>query len=121
LKVIERGPGWHGRIFYAQSMTFAHDDFAQGSSVNEHCHPEQEVWQVVEGTLEITIDGVSQVAGPGWVAIVPPNVLHSVKAITRGKAIVVNHPLRDNVDRSTLVRAASDPRRLSTRPRHVIP
>jgi quercetin dioxygenase-like cupin family protein len=94
LEVIERRPGWHGRIFHTSSMTFAHYEFEQGSSVHDHCHPQEEVWQVIEGTLEITIGGVSHVAGPGWIAIVPPNVPHAVKAITDGKAIVVDHPLR---------------------------
>jgi len=33
-------------------------------------------------------------AGPGFVAIVPPNTTHEVKALTAGKAIVVDYPLR---------------------------
>lgn len=94
LQAIERRPGWRGRIFRSPSVTFAHYEFAQGSSIHEHFHPQEEVWQVIEGTLVITIGGTSQVVGPGWVGIVPPNVPHAVKAITDGKAIVVDHPLR---------------------------
>jgi len=33
--------------------------------------------------------------GPGFVAIVPPNAPHSVKAISGGKVIIVDYPLRD--------------------------
>ncbi len=29
LPVIERLPGWHGRYFHSQNMTFAHYDFAR--------------------------------------------------------------------------------------------
>jgi quercetin dioxygenase-like cupin family protein len=95
LTVIERRPGWRGRIFHSPSMTFAHYDFAQGSSIQAHFHPQEEVWQVIEGKLEITIGEVTQVAGPGWAGIVPPKVPHAVKALTSGKAIVVDYPLRE--------------------------
>jgi quercetin dioxygenase-like cupin family protein len=57
-------------------------------------HPQEEVWQIIEGELEITIDGVAHLAGPGFVAIVPQDTLHSVRAISGGKAIVVDYPLR---------------------------
>jgi hypothetical protein len=34
-----------------------------------------------------------QVARPGSVAIVPGNVRHSIKALTEGRAIIVDYPL----------------------------
>jgi len=94
LPIVERLPGWYGRYFHSQNMTFAHYDFTQGSSIHEHFHPEEEVYEVIEGDLEVTIDGVAQVARAGWVAIVPGNVRHSVKALTDGKAIIVDYPAR---------------------------
>jgi quercetin dioxygenase-like cupin family protein len=75
-------------------MTFAHYGFKRGSSIHEHLHPEEEVYEVIEGELEVTIDGVAQIAKPGVVAIVPANVRHSVKALTEGKAIIVDYPAR---------------------------
>src|SRR5882724_10926926 len=94
LKVIERLPGWHGRFFHSPSMTFWHYDFTRGSSIHEHFHPQEEVWEIVDGELEVTIDGVTQMARPGVVAIVPAGVKHSVRALTDGRAIVVDYPLR---------------------------
>lgn len=94
LPVIERLPGWHGRYFHSSSMTFAHYDFVRGSSIHQHFHPQEEVYEVIEGELEITIDGVSQIARAGMAAIVPSNVAHSVKALTDGRAIIVDYPLR---------------------------
>src|ERR1700729_1266964 len=94
LEIIERLPGWHGRYFHSQHMTFAHYDFARGSSIHEHFHPEEEVYEVVEGELEMTIDGSVEIAKPGLVAIVPANVRHSVKALTNGKVIIVDYPAR---------------------------
>jgi hypothetical protein len=37
LPVIERLPGWFGRYFHSQNMTFAHYDFVAGSSIR--CAP----------------------------------------------------------------------------------
>jgi hypothetical protein len=81
LEVIERLPGWYGRYFHSPSMTFAHYDFKSGSSIHEH----------------LTIDGVKRVARPGLVGIVPSNVRHSVKALTDGRAIIVDYPLRTDM------------------------
>src|SRR5216683_441602 len=94
LDVIERLPGWYGRYFHSASMTFAHYDFKRGASIHEHSHPQEEVYEVIEGELEITISGVIRRLVAGYVGIVPPNALHSVKAISSGKVIVVDYPLR---------------------------
>ena len=94
LGVVERKPGWFGRFFDSPSMTFAHYEFTAGSTVHEHSHPQEEVWQVIEGELEIDVDGEVGTVGPGVAAIVPPNVRHAVKALASGKAIVVDYPLR---------------------------
>jgi len=98
LPVIERLPGWYGRYFHSPSMTFAHYDFTRGASIHEHFHPEEEVYEVIEGELEVTIDGVTQTVRAGLVAIVPANVRHSVKALTDGRAIIVDHPSRRGFD-----------------------
>lgn len=94
LRVTERLPGWFGRYFHSPNMTFAHYDFRGGSSIHEHFHPEEEVYEVLEGELEIAIDGVAHVIRPGLAAIVPSNARHSVKALTDGRAIIVDHPSR---------------------------
>jgi quercetin dioxygenase-like cupin family protein len=94
LPVVERLPGWRGRYFHTQNMTFAHYDFTRGSSIHEHYHPEEEVYEVIAGELEITIDGVAQIASAGLVAIVPGNARHSVKALSDGRVIIVDYPAR---------------------------
>src|SRR5271169_6403198 len=96
LPVIERLPGWNGRYFHSTHMTFAHYNFTRGSSIHEHFHPEEEVYEVIEGELEVTIDGEARIARAGLVAIVPSNVRHSVKALTDGRAIIVDHPTRSD-------------------------
>jgi len=94
LRVTERLPGWSGRYFHSANMTFAHYDFKRGSTIHEHFHSQEEVYEVIEGELELTIDGATQIARAGLVGIVPSNVPHSVKALTDGRAIIVDYPLR---------------------------
>lgn len=94
LAAIERRPGWRGRFFDSPSMTFAHYEFDAGSTIHEHSHFQEEVWEVIEGELEITIDGLTKCAGAGFAAIVPSDTLHSIRATTNGKAIVIDYPLR---------------------------
>ncbi|HKW57891.1 MAG TPA: cupin domain-containing protein [Candidatus Acidoferrum sp.] len=94
LEVIERLPGWYGRYFHSSNMTFAHYDFRRGATIHEHSHPQEEVYEVLDGQLEMTIDGAPHTLRSGLVAIVPSNVRHSVKALTDGRAIIVDHPLR---------------------------
>ena len=65
LEAVERRPGWYGRYFDSPSMTFAHYEFTEGSTIHEHSHPQEEVWQVIEGELEIDLDGDVRIAGPG--------------------------------------------------------
>ena len=78
-------------------MTFAHYDFKRGSSIHEHSHPQEEVYEVIEGELELTVNGVTKIAKPGVVGIVPSNMQHSVKALTDGKLIVVDYPSRPEI------------------------
>jgi quercetin dioxygenase-like cupin family protein len=79
LPVIERLPGWYGRYFHSPNMTFAHYDFTRGASIHERFHPQEEVYEVTEGELEVNIDGAAMIARAGLVAIVPGGVPHSVK------------------------------------------
>jgi quercetin dioxygenase-like cupin family protein len=94
LQPTERLPGWRGRYFDSPSMTFAYYEFDAGSSIHEHHHPQEEVWHVIEGELEITIAGVTRRSGAGEVGIVPGNTPHGVTAVSDGRAIVVDYPLR---------------------------
>ena len=93
LEVVERRPGGPGATRFAQ-----HD--LRSLRVQRGLHdpralaPQEEVWQVIEGELEIDVDGDVRIAGPGLAAIVPPNVRHQVRALTDGKAIIVDYPLR---------------------------
>ena len=94
MKTGEPLPGWKGRFWHSDSMSFAHYDVETGYSIHEHHHPNEEVWVIIEGRFEVTIGDETQVVGPGAVAVAPADVPHSVRVLEGGRAFVANHPLR---------------------------
>ena len=97
LSVKEPREGWTGRFFHSRNMTFAYYTVEAGAWIHEHSHPNDEVWNVIDGQLEITIAGETHVAGPGCAVVVPPDTVHSLKALTAVRAIVVDQPRRDSI------------------------
>jgi quercetin dioxygenase-like cupin family protein len=83
-------------------MTLAYYEFDKDSWIHEHAHESEEVWNVVEGTLEITLDGETRTVS-GWSAVsVASNVPHAVTALSDGRAIVVDYPRRDTIGGITI-------------------
>lgn len=108
LPVREPRPGWRGRFFHSDHMTFVYYDIEPGSSVHPHHHPNEEVWHVVEGELTLTLDGVERTLRPGEAAVVPADVEHSARAPGHCRVIVVDYPLRTQVGGIEVMAGASE-------------
>ena len=78
LPVKEPRSGWQGRFFHSENLTLAYYTVKAGATIHEHSHSNDEVWNVVEGRLEITVAGETRVVSPGSAAVVPPNTRHSM-------------------------------------------
>ena len=94
LTPFEKGAGWRARLFHTGTMTISHWEFDAGASVHPHHHPQEEVWEILGGVVELTIGEVAKIARPGVIAVVPPNTIHSVRALEAGRAVVIDSPLR---------------------------
>ncbi|HMI94298.1 MAG TPA: cupin domain-containing protein [Polyangiales bacterium] len=94
LAVLDKRPGWRGRLFHSQNNTFVWWEFDRGADIHRHDHEQEEVWHVIDGELEVTVAETTQRCGPGTVVIIPPSTPHSVLVLSAGHAIVVDHPLR---------------------------
>jgi quercetin dioxygenase-like cupin family protein len=97
LEPKEPRKGWKGRFFHSPNMTFAYYAVEAGGWIHNHSHPNDEVWNVIDGQLEITVDGEARVVGAGCAVVIPPGTTHSVKALTDALAIVVDHPPRHSI------------------------
>src|SRR5258705_1974658 len=92
----DRGPkpGWHGRFFHSQHMTFAYYDLDPGASLHLHSHPNEEVWHVIEGELELTLGDETRTVRAGSAVVVPSDMKHAVAVNAACRVIVVDHPVR---------------------------
>jgi quercetin dioxygenase-like cupin family protein len=96
LPPLEIAPGIIGRIVTADSMTVAHVTITAGSILPEHAHVHEQVVNVVEGELALTVDGETYSLVPGTAMVLPSNVPHSGKAITDVRVVDVFHPVRED-------------------------
>jgi mannose-6-phosphate isomerase-like protein (cupin superfamily) len=87
-------PGWTARFFHSDHMTFSYTEVDAGVAVHAHHHPEEEVWHVVAGEVEFTLGDETRQIGAGEAVAIPSGLLHSARAVTAFRAIVVDFPLR---------------------------
>src|SRR5262245_25027923 len=53
-----------------------------GEGPGDHVHfNQEEIFFIVEGTYELTVDGQTSMAGPGTIVFIPRNVVHRFKNI----------------------------------------
>lgn len=92
-------PGCKVKTIVAESMNMAIWDLAPGALVPEHSHPQEQVTLVLEGRLELTIDGETRILGPEEAARIGPDQIHKARVIEACRAIDVFHPVRLNYGR----------------------
>lgn len=90
----EMVPGYHAKFVHSENMTIAYWNIDKGNALPKHGHPHEQVVNVIEGSFEITVDGETSVLEAGSVVIIPPNVMHSGKALTSCRIIDVFYPVR---------------------------
>lgn len=96
LPPLEIAPGIVGRVITATNMTVVHVSLVEGADVPEHSHVHEQVINVIEGKLELTVEGKTHILVPGTAMVLPSNVPHSGKALTDVKVIDVFQPVRED-------------------------
>ncbi len=89
-------PGFSVRFVHTDSMTLAYWDIKAGSVLPEHSHHHEQVANVTEGILELTIEGETKQILPGEIAVIPSDAVHSGVAITDCKVLDVFSPVRED-------------------------
>tara|TARA_R110002124_G_scaffold114535_29_gene269518 strand:+ start:17143 stop:17478 length:336 start_codon:yes stop_codon:yes gene_type:complete len=94
---IELAPGNTRRVLiHTPELMQVEFGFDKGAVGALHSHPHVQVSYVVEGTFEVTIDGVTEVVGAGGSFIVPSGLVHGVVALEKGRLIDVFTPMRQD-------------------------
>lgn len=89
-------PGFHARLVHGQQLSVAYVDIAAGSQLPEHHHVHEQITNILEGQLEMTIGTETRMCTPGTVVIIPSNVPHTARALTDCKVIDVFSPVRED-------------------------
>ena len=89
-------PGFDVKFVHSERMTFAYWKIQSGAVLPEHSHEHEQVCHVLEGEFELTIAGETQVVRPGTVGIIPPNAVHSGRAVTDCNVMDVFSPVRED-------------------------
>lgn len=63
--------------------------FAEGEGLSEHTAPFDAFVHIIDGTAEITVDGVTHMVNGGEMIIMPANKPHSLRATFRFKMMLV--------------------------------
>ena len=88
-------PGFHGKMIHGETMTLAYWEVEEGATVPEHSHKNEQIMQVLEGTFEFTVNGLTKLYKPNDLVIIPPFAPHSGKALTPCKLMNIFSPVRE--------------------------
>ena len=93
---LELVPGARTRTFWGEQMLFSLVEGDADSEVPLHTHPHEQGGIIVEGELEMGVDGEVKLLKPGDMYIIPGNVEHYARAYTtKAKALDIFSPVRE--------------------------
>ena len=96
LKQNEIAPGFVARFIHTDGLTIAYVNIKSGSVLPEHSHVHDQITHVLEGKLELTVGGETQIVAAGQIAVIPSSVKHSAIARSECKVIDVFNPVRED-------------------------
>ena len=96
IPVQEIFPGFKGKMIHSENMTIAHWNIDEGRVLPEHSHFHEQIINMQEGELEMTIGGENMVLKAGDIFVIPGNVVHSGKALTNVKVMDIFSPVRED-------------------------
>jgi quercetin dioxygenase-like cupin family protein len=88
--------GAHVRFIHSDHMTFSEWRFEPDTDLPEHTHPHEQITKVISGIFELTVDSEIIRLHDGSAVIVPPNAVHSGKAITQCHMVDAFYPVRED-------------------------
>ncbi len=94
---LELAEGIYAHAVNTGTMTVLHVTIKKDAVLPEHSHLHEQIVNVVEGELELTVAGEKFHLVPGRVMVLPPHIVHSGKGLTECRVIDVFHPVREDL------------------------
>ncbi|HVG82875.1 MAG TPA: cupin domain-containing protein [Vicinamibacterales bacterium] len=96
LPVREIFPGIRARLVHTGRVTHSWVELDEGASFPEHHHPHEQIISVLDGTLDIIVNGEAYVLAPGQVFVIPPDAPHQGRARTTCRVLDAFAPVRED-------------------------
>ncbi len=94
LPELEIAKGIKANVVTTDTISVLHVRIEEGAILPEHSHYHEQVVNIIEGELELTVSGKTHVLKPGSVMVLEPNVIHSGRALKTCKLVDIFHPVR---------------------------
>ena len=78
-ELIERFPGVNLRTFWGDKVMLSIVDLNKGSVVPNHTHPNEQAGIVLEGEMELGINGEKRILKKGEIYVIPGGAEHYAK------------------------------------------
>jgi len=95
IPVKELVPGIDGHYAHGSSMTFGYVEIKVGSDMPMHKHVHEQITYLIEGRMDMIMDGKTYPLTPGMYLVIPSDTLHAAIAHTDCKVIDVFSPVRE--------------------------
>ncbi len=89
-------PGVQSAMEHSEQITYGCVSLEEGVIVPVHSHPQEQWTYILEGEMEFTLNGETQMLLPGMGAFIASNSLHGAVAVTACKVIDVFTPVRED-------------------------
>jgi quercetin dioxygenase-like cupin family protein len=96
LPVREIFPGVRARLIHSDRVSHSWVELDHGATFPEHQHPHEQIVSMLEGDLELVVDGVTHHLTPGQVFVIAPGARHSGRALTACRVLDAFAPVRED-------------------------
>lgn len=93
-----RGAGRFEGKDYGSPVSFFYVTSEPGKGASKHRHPYSETFVIIDGDIEVTVDGTTERMHGGTIAIIPANAWHEFTNVGERRALMVNiHPVPEMI------------------------
>ena len=89
-------PGYLARLIHTPNNTINFLDVEPGGPVPMHKHSHHQCSFVIEGSFEMTVGEETQILTPGTFAIIPSNIPHGGRALSKCRILDIFSPVRED-------------------------
>jgi quercetin dioxygenase-like cupin family protein len=100
VKELTLAPGIRARVVNTGNLSVAHVVLDEGALLPLHSHPNEQIVNVIDGTLELIVADKAHLLELGRVMVLPPMVPHAGRALTRCYVVDIFHPAREDFVRA---------------------